>query len=196
MENLPNILSCSRIAMAPLMLYFAWTGNETLFIVFLITSLITDAVDGFIARQFEFATQLGARLDSLGDMVLYLSIPFCAWWLYLDLLQAEAIYVYMAISSYVIPLAAGIIKFKKMPSYHTIGAKTAAVLMSIALLIFFIAKTAWPFRIVAVFQAFVACEEVIITLWLDTLQSNVKSIWHLRHKTGKSSVENLDVKIR
>ena len=68
MKIFPNILSALRIIIAPILLYLAWFGHKNYFIIFLIISLLSDAIDGFIARKLELTTKAGAKLDSVGDM--------------------------------------------------------------------------------------------------------------------------------
>ena len=176
---IPNILSGFRIIAVPFLLYFAWMGYHNLFLGLIIISLLSDAVDGYIARKLEITSDIGTKLDSWGDMATYLSVPICAWWLWPDILRREAVYVFIVIGAYVIPIIAGLIKFRKLPSYHTWGAKIAAVIMSVAVLILFITAFAWPFRCAAVIQALVAVEEVLITIRLPQLQGNVQSLWHV-----------------
>ena len=182
MRFLPNILSGFRIIAVPFLLYFSWKGSRNLFIGLLIISLATDAVDGFISRKFNLESPIGAKLDSWGDMATYLTVPLCAWWLWPDMLKKEAVFVFLVIGAYVLPILAGLIKFHQIPSYHTWGAKTAAVFMSGAVLIMFIWEITGPFRLAAVFQALVAVEEIMITIRLNSLQQNVKSFWHLAQK--------------
>ena len=179
MSVIPNIISGARIVCAPILLFLAWKGYRNTFIVLLFASLVSDAVDGYIARKFSVSSKFGTKLDSLGDMAIYLTIPICAWWLWPQILKQEALFVFIAIAAYVAPLIAGLIKFRKIPSYHTYGAKIAAVFMSIAILSLFIFEFTWIFRIAAIFQAVVACEEILITIRLSILQSNVKSFWHV-----------------
>ena len=182
MKSIPNILSVLRIIIAPFLLFLAWHGQKKLFILFLVLSLLSDAVDGFIARKFELSTKAGARLDSIGDMATYLTIPLCAWWLWPELLKKEVIFVLTAVSAYIFPLVAGFLKFKKLPSYHTYGAKIAAIVMSIAILLLFTTEFTLFFKFAAIFQAIVALEEMLITVLLPELKSNVKSIWHVKNK--------------
>ncbi len=179
MNVVPNIISGTRIAFAPILLFLAWEGHRNAFILLLFVSLVSDAIDGYIARRFNVSSKLGAKLDSLGDMAIYLSVPICAWWLWPQILKQEALFVFIAIAAYIVPLSAGLIKFRKIPSYHTFGAKIAAVFMSTAILFMFLTEFTWIFRIAAIFQSLVACEEVLITIRLPILQSNVKSFWHL-----------------
>lgn len=83
--NVPNILALFRIALAPLMLWFLVDRNNPLFaswhpswldyfagLIFVIAS-VTDFFDGFIARNWDQKTKLGAILDPLADKMLMLA---------------------------------------------------------------------------------------------------------------------------
>ncbi len=83
--NLPNALALFRIALAPLMLWFLVDRNNIIFsswhpswldyfagLIFVIAS-VTDFFDGFIARQWDQMTKLGAVLDPLADKMLMLA---------------------------------------------------------------------------------------------------------------------------
>ena len=179
MNSIPNIVSASRIGIAPVLIYCAWLGHENLFIIFLIISLLSDALDGFLARKLNAVTEAGAKLDSIGDLATYLVLPVCAWWLWPEIIQQEAPYVVIALSAYFLPLIAGVVKFHQIPSYHTYGAKAAAVIMGIAMLLLFMTDLNIVFRIAAIFQAIVALEELAITIQLSEIKSDIKSIWHL-----------------
>ena len=180
--NIPNLLSGFRLIAAPFLLYLAWTGCPTLFLVLLSISLLSDCIDGFIARTLEDTSEFGTKLDSWGDLATYLTVPLCAWWLWPEILKREAFFVLLVVAAYVVPLVAGFLKFRRLPSYHTRGAKTGAVLMSVSVLILFVADIPWPFRCAAIFQSLVACEEIAITLRLSEPQTNVPSYWHLDDK--------------
>lgn len=169
MNIIPNILSSFRIIAAPFLLIFAWEGYRSLFIGLLIATLLSDSIDGFVARKFDASSNFGAKLDSFGDMAIYLTVPLCAWWLWPQILKEEALFVFIVIGAYILPLLAGFMKFRKIPSYHTLGAKIAAVIMSIAVLTLFITEFTLIFRVAAIFQAVVACEEIFITIQLPVL---------------------------
>jgi CDP-diacylglycerol--glycerol-3-phosphate 3-phosphatidyltransferase len=165
---------------APFLLCLAWLGYRNLFLILLAVSLLTDAIDGYFSRRLNVTSDLGTKLDSWGDMATYLTIPLCAWWLWPEIIKEEAIYVVIVIGAYVIPIIAGLIKFRRIPSYHTLGSKIAAFIMSTSVFILFVTGIAWPFRCAAVFQALVACEGVLITTQLNKLHGNIKSIWHVK----------------
>ncbi len=86
--NLPNLLAMSRVLMAPFMLYLmlnpelitdqgfhkSWV-NYFVGLIFVIAS-ITDFFDGFIARQLDQKSDLGAILDPLADKMLTMAAFF------------------------------------------------------------------------------------------------------------------------
>ena len=85
MLNLPNTLASFRILLAPLMFWLLINRDQNIFmgihvswmdymaaLVFVIAS-ITDFFDGFIARQWNQMTKLGAVLDPLADKLLTLA---------------------------------------------------------------------------------------------------------------------------
>ena len=73
LTTIPNLLTCSRFVIAPFLLALAWLGYENVFLILLAISFLTDALDGFVARLLEQTSELGARLDTLADLVIYTS---------------------------------------------------------------------------------------------------------------------------
>jgi CDP-diacylglycerol--glycerol-3-phosphate 3-phosphatidyltransferase len=180
-KNIPNLLSSFRVIIAPFLLVIAWQELPNLFLAVLAVSLLSDALDGFLARRLGVTSKTGAELDSWGDFATYCTFALCAWWLWPEILQREAFFVVMGIVFFLLPALAGSIKFKRLPSYHTWAAKTQAVLMCAALYILFITDISWPFRCAVVLQYFVAIDEVAITLRLREQRHNIPSFWHLIH---------------
>ena len=85
MMNLPNLLASLRIGLAPLMFVFLVNRDLAIFegihvswldyfaaLIFVIASA-TDFFDGYIARNWDQKTQLGAILDPLADKMLTLA---------------------------------------------------------------------------------------------------------------------------
>jgi cardiolipin synthase len=72
--TIPNILSLIRIYSSFPIVVFFWLGNYKVVLIVLILAYITDAVDGFVARQFNQVSDWGKVLDPLGDKVLSTSV--------------------------------------------------------------------------------------------------------------------------
>lgn len=179
MHNLPNWITSFRFVAAPVLLWFAWYDYPRVFLSLLAASFLTDAIDGHIARRYRLESIFGAKLDSWADVIIYLTIPIAAWWLWPEIIQHEAPYVIVVIISYTLPALGGMIKFGVFTSYHTWGVKLAAAFMATASILLFAGGPAWPFRIAAVACVLAAVEEIVITLILPERRSNVRSFWHV-----------------
>ena len=72
--SIPNLITLARILCVPLIVW-AITAGEMMgaFILFLAAG-VSDAVDGFLAKRFNMASELGAYLDPLADKALIVSI--------------------------------------------------------------------------------------------------------------------------
>jgi cardiolipin synthase len=72
--NIPNIITLARIILVPVIVWaIASNQMEIAFAVFVLAG-ISDAVDGFLAKRFNMASELGALLDPLADKALLVSI--------------------------------------------------------------------------------------------------------------------------
>ncbi len=72
--NLPNLITIARILLVPIMVWaIASQEMRIAFFLFLAAGL-SDAVDGFLAKRFNMASELGAYLDPLADKVLIVAI--------------------------------------------------------------------------------------------------------------------------
>jgi cardiolipin synthase len=86
--SLPNLLTCARIALAPVIVFALLANNcKDAFWLSLLAG-VTDAADGYLARRMGFETRVGAYLDPIADKILLTALYFCfgvaglaPWWL-------------------------------------------------------------------------------------------------------------------
>ena len=190
MINIPNFLSGLRLVLVPFLFLLAWIGEPNLFLILLCCSLLSDFADGYIARKLDQATELGAILDSWGDFVTYLSVPVCAWWLWPDIIRREVFFVITLVVSLTVPILLGFLKFGRLASYHTWGAKLSAVLMGISGVLLFAGGPAWPLRISTGALVIAQIEEIAITFVLPAWQCNVHSFWHARRNDHRTTIRD------
>lgn len=85
--NLPNKITLTRLIITPFALGFLFLDiryNILISAIFFIFAMITDVLDGMIARRFDMITKLGAFLDPLADKLIIL--------LYFIYLQSAGVY--------------------------------------------------------------------------------------------------------
>ncbi|MBT7167970.1 MAG: CDP-alcohol phosphatidyltransferase family protein, partial [Porticoccaceae bacterium] len=69
--SIANILSFLRLGLVPVLVWLAASGAGVLFLWVLGISLISDALDGYLARKLNQTSEFGAKLDSWGDALTY-----------------------------------------------------------------------------------------------------------------------------
>ena len=68
---LPNILTLGGVCLGISSIKFAFDGNFSLAVIFIILAAILDALDGRIARLIKGTSEFGKELDSLTDFVSF-----------------------------------------------------------------------------------------------------------------------------
>lgn len=182
--NIPNILSAYRLVMFPVILLFMYLGKENLFVIFLCISLVTDILDGFIARTFNMVTELGAKLDSIADTGTYiLAITGVFMYKYNEFepyLISFITFISLFVISHIIPL----IRYKRLPSFHLYSWKIGGYIQG------FFFFTLFVFDFYPLFYIFMAIwgitafiEHIIIQFIIDGMRSNLKGLyWVLKER--------------
>ena len=147
----PNLLSSLRIALAPAILGAAYSNSRVGFTVLVGAALVTDALDGFLARRWEVETALGRRLDRWGDVLTMSFAAIGVGLLWPDAIGSEWLWVLIALAGYA---AGGVRRFAQPsitppPSWRMKALGLPVPLSLVALLAM---GMAWPFRVAAVLQ--------------------------------------------
>ena len=184
LKTIPNILSISRLILIPAMIIPAYyIDNEPdarlVFLIMFIIIGVTDKLDGTLARYLNQTTELGAKLDTIADMVFY---PLIALWLYR--FESGVVgewwnLIYFLLALYFFKMVTGKIKFGYVPAFHTIGAKTFSAslyfFMIIAMFDSDLAKSIFPLLCVIGFINQI--EETYILLTRDSVDENIRSVF-------------------
>ena len=71
--NIPNFITATRVIITFVILYLIFTGFPVVPVVVLfVIGMITDGLDGFIARRLKQTTKFGARFDMTADRILFI----------------------------------------------------------------------------------------------------------------------------
>jgi CDP-diacylglycerol--glycerol-3-phosphate 3-phosphatidyltransferase len=180
MFNLPNILSLYRLLAFPFLLHLALSGQERLFAIFLLISLFTDFLDGFLARALNQTTALGARLDSWADMATYVAaIAGIFLFKWVDI-EPHALIFWLFLGMLLLSYLAVLLKFGQLIGLHVYLFKASGYVQTgfIAWLFLF-GFEPWLFYL-AMIVGVIACLEELIIIWmLKEPKSNVKGLYWL-----------------
>lgn len=183
-----RIITCItlyRIVTFPLLIFLILTDHLTPFKWLLLASFFTDAIDGFLARKFKATSILGAKLDSIGDDLTVLAAVVGLLVTQFDFIKKEFTLILILFGLFLIQLTLSLSKYKKISSFHTYLAKTAAVVTAIFLLsVFFLDKIVYPLYYASlIITAIELIEETIIIFFLPKWKANVKGLyWILKGK--------------
>jgi len=180
--TVPNVLSTFRILAGPVLVLIAWLGWEQVFVGVYLLCLLSDWADGFMARALHETSDLGARLDSWGDLAMVVSLPLSILYLRPDILENEWPYIATGLASYSVPTLIGILKYGRPTSYHTWGGKLCAAAAGCTFLILLVRGPNWPFRLCVPIIIIEAIHEIVMTAMLPRWVANVPSAWHAWQK--------------
>ncbi len=178
--NLPNILSFYRLIISPFILVMALTGQEKLYAVFICISLVSDILDGNIARFLKLQTKFGAALDNLADMCTY-ALAFVGIYIFKwDVIQPYAWAFYMFIGALLVSYIIAFIRFQKIPGLHLYSAVSSGYVQGIFIFVLFaFGFYPWLFYVVTFWGAIAYLEKIFVLLRLDEIRSGVKGLYWL-----------------
>lgn len=177
LKQLPNALSCCRIVLSPLLLLTV--NNEMVFLLLYTICGLTDFADGFIARKYNVATSIGAKLDSFADVIFSISTLYI---IYSQLQMKSDFVILFAAVIFVVRIMNMIItkiKFKQWNVIHTIGNKAAGLALFLVLPIYFLFNLISPNFMIAfaVLAALASFEETCILMISSNYDVNRKSLF-------------------
>lgn len=176
--TIPNLLSFYRLAAFPVILFLALAGHEQAFAVLIIINLVTDVLDGMIARIMKQQTEFGARLDSIADMGTYLLVFLGIWMFKRADFAPHIVSFSIFIGLFIGALGLSIIKFGRFPSLHLYSWKIGGYIQGTFFFTLFAFGFFTPFYYFMVIWGIMAfLEHVIIQLIIPEMRSNVKGLY-------------------
>jgi len=187
--NFPNVISSIRVALFPVLVFLAIQQRPEFFLWVLAFSLMTDCLDGYLARRLNQVTEFGIKLDSWADLITYSVMLLGLVILWPEIFHTELIYLVFSFSCWIVPLLVCQSRFGCFPTYHTLAAKITAIIIAPAYFIATIFEDSLLLRGVLLFYIWVAVEQVIITCILPRWQSDIQGFWTAatvaRNENGK-----------
>lgn len=176
---LPAILVGLRFAIALLLLLDALDHQTGIrFVIGYVIAVLSDIFDGIIARRLGVSTAQLRQADSWADICLYLSIAISTWLVFPQVILDFKIPLVIAIVAQLSLFTISLIKFRKMPSFHTYTAKVWGLTLlaaTVGIFGFYYDKLLWLAIALCLINSL---EEIMMTLLLPEWQCDVLSLFH------------------
>jgi cardiolipin synthase len=72
--TIPNFITLGRVILVPIVFWLLVSGNTQAAFMLFVVAGVSDAVDGFLAKRFNWQSELGSYLDPLADKLLIVCI--------------------------------------------------------------------------------------------------------------------------
>lgn len=187
-----NAITFFRVIAFPVFIVLLSLEHIHFFKWLLLVSFLTDALDGVLARKLKANSILGARLDSIGDDLTVLAGLLGMFVFRWEFLKTSWIPIVVVLGIFLIQTLFALFKYQKTTSFHTLGAKTAAMLQGTFLcsLFFFDEPVHWLFYAALVVTALELVEEIVMVTILPKWKSDVLGIyWALKIKNTEQQQE-------
>jgi CDP-diacylglycerol--glycerol-3-phosphate 3-phosphatidyltransferase len=151
-----NIITCIRILCSIALLFCP--AYSVAFYALYITAGVSDMIDGWVARKTNTASEFGAKLDTMADIVFVIVCLFkllpvmdIPVWLYVWIGVIALIKVINIVSGYVVQ--------KQFVAIHSLMNKVTGVLLFLLPLTFSFVELKYSAAVVCVFATFSAVQE-------------------------------------
>lgn len=179
----PNFISTLRITGTACLLFIK-PLTAAFYIVYTLSG-ISDALDGWIARSTNTTSELGAKLDSIADLLLYAVMIIRV---FPELWKRLAVWIWyvLAVVLVIRLISYGYVAVKhhRFSAMHTYGNKVTG-LLAFLVPYFLLLENATPACGVVVVVAFLSsAEELLLHLCMKDYDPRAKSIFMLHRKHG------------
>lgn len=182
--NIPNALSLYRLFSFPIVLFVALYGEETIFVTLLVTNLITDILDGLIARRFNLQTEIGSKIDSTADLGTYILAILGIFLFKLDDFKPHLLSFSIFLGLFLASNVIAFIKFKQLPAYHLYSWKIGGYIQGGFFFVLFVyGFNTWYYYFMAIWGIASFIEHIAIQFILNSVKPNAKGLyWVLKNQ--------------
>ncbi len=123
MTNLINLITISRIILAPIILLFLMLDNYLICILLLFIAGVSDYFDGYLARKYQSESQLGEILDPIADKILIVFVL-------IGLSVVLDSYLIAVLSSFIIAREIGVAALRDFSARNNISNRTKVTFLA------------------------------------------------------------------
>lgn len=185
--NAPNIISSYRLIMFPVILALAILGAEKWFVILFCINLISDIIDGFLARKLNQVTRFGAALDNLADMGTYVLALLGLFLFKWQEIKPHAWLLFLFLAIFALSYLVAFARFGKIPGLHLYGGVIAGYLQGAFFFVLFVwGFYLWFYYIAVGWGALAYIDKILVLLKADDIRPGLKGFyWVMKERIKK-----------
>jgi len=181
--NVPNFISLYSLLVFPVIFYMLLTGQEDWYVILLCISLVSDVLDGNIARIFKLQTNFGAALDNLADICTYAMAMLGLFVFKWTEIEPHAWLLFLFLGLFLLSYIVAFVRFKKIPGLHLYSAVSAGYIQSAFFFVLFVfGFYTWMYYVAVIWGIVAYTEKIFVLLKLDDIKIGVKGLYWLLKK--------------
>jgi len=178
--SIPNILSLSRILFLPFLYLLLFLNLKVTLLISYIIIGLTDYFDGKIARRLNQTTDLGKTLDSVADLLFYLSSAYFIYYLFPEVVITNFTLLMIFFGIMILSFVVSVVKCNKPLLMHTTLLKLSAAMVYFLFILSFFFDTTYLGTIVIVLYMIAFLEEILIFILYGKIDPDTNSIFSLQ----------------
>jgi CDP-diacylglycerol--glycerol-3-phosphate 3-phosphatidyltransferase len=182
MINLPNTLTILRIILVPLLFLLLYKNQRIAFFIIYALAGSTDFFDGLLARKLNQMTHFGKTLDSIADLVFYISTAAFSYILFPHIITNNWTLILLFFLVLILSFIISLILIGKPKLLHTIVLKFNAVLVYFTFILSFFFDTTMLVKIILIIYYIGFAEEILIFIFYRDVDADTKSLLSLIKK--------------
>jgi len=174
----------ARIVATPVLIFLALTDREDAYKWLLLAALISDIVDGLIARTFSITSKLGSRLDTLADTLLWPVAIFGIWIFHPEVMTEHWIVIALVLGLWAIEMIVAWLRYGKLTSFHTYTIRVSVYGFGIFIVSLFLwGLQPWLLYVASALNMLGNVESLIIMALLPEWTSDLRGLyWVLQQR--------------
>lgn len=178
LRHVPNVLSAARALAVPVLLVLALQDRRAAFAAVLIPALLSDILDGLIARLFHLESRLGAILDSIADSLLLFVSVYGIWVFHPDVIREHAWLCGIAVGLWALEDLLALLRYRRLSSFHTYLSKVVANLLGLFIgWLFLFGFEPWLLYLAGSMSIVASLEELALLAALPEWRADVRGLW-------------------
>jgi hypothetical protein len=174
---IPNQITAIRFLAIPVMWLMAFHKQLTLIGIGLAISLVSDFLDGAVARKLHQTSDFGSKFDSISDQFVQLSALIWVFWLMPEIISENTSISILAVAAYFTSLLVGLVKFRRLANLHLYLSKVGGLFLYIFLIHAFIVSkyNYYLFLLAGILFILSSTETLYLQLTRQRVDSNIGS---------------------